>query len=240
MRLRMYISVLLAAASVGLFGCRNPPGKPQYTNETKRPDQVLDFETLYAKNCAGCHGDRGRNGAAISLANPIYLHVAGVSNIERVTANGIPGTMMPPFARSAGGLLTDEQIKIITQGMITDWGNATIPENPLTYAATTTGDASRGQTAFSNRCAGCHGADGTGSAMGNQHTGSLVNPAYLALVSDQGLRSILIAGEPEQGMPDWSTYPSGHLTDAEITDIVAWMGSKRIATPGQPYRQNPR
>jgi mono/diheme cytochrome c family protein len=240
MRLRMCVGLFLCAAVVGLAGCRNPPGKPQPNNETKRPDQVLDFPTLYAKNCAGCHGDRGRNGAAISLANPAYLGVAGVANIERVTSNGVSGTMMPPFARNAGGLLTGEQIRIISEGMVAAWGKpSTLDQGAPAYAATTTGNASRGQSSFSARCTSCHGADGEGLTDGRQHIGSLVDPAYLALVSDQGLRSILIAGEPEQGMYDWHNYPTGPLTDAEITDIVAWLGSKRIATPGQPYRMNP-
>lgn len=235
MKLRMCIVGLAWTALLGVAGCRNPPGKPQYAKETKRPDEVLDSPTLYARNCAGCHGDQGRRGAAISLANPVYLRLAGLNNIERVTANGVPGTMMPPFARSAGGLLTDQQIQIISQGMIDAWGKPSAPGDggAPPYAATTTSNASQGQTAFASRCASCHSADS------KQHTGSLVDPAYLALISDQGLRSIVIAGEPEQGMPDWQSYPAGALTDAEMSDIVAWLASKRIATPGQPYRQNP-
>lgn len=235
MKRRLYTLGLAWAATAGLIGCLNPPGKPQYTAETKRPDQVLDFPTLYGKNCAGCHGDQGRRGAAISLANPVYLNVAGLGNIERVTANGVPGTLMPPFAKSAGGLLTDQQIQIISQGMIAAWRKPSTRDDAGAppYAATGASDVSQGQSAFTARCESCH------SGNGNQHTGSLVDPAYLALISDQGLRSILIAGDPDQGMPDWHSYRAGPLTDAEITNIVAWLGSKRTPTPGQPYRQNP-
>jgi cytochrome c oxidase cbb3-type subunit 3/ubiquinol-cytochrome c reductase cytochrome c subunit len=75
------------------------------------------------------------------------------------------------------------------------------------------------------------------------HAGSLVDPAFLALISDQGLRSIIIAGQPEQGMPDWRsdvTGPQAHaMTDPEIADIVAWLAAHRVATPGQPYKQHP-
>jgi len=241
MKLRIALVGLACAAALNLAGCRNPPGKPQYTNETKRPDQVLDFPTLYAKNCAGCHGEHGRSGAAISLANPVYLSVAGVANIERVTADGVSGTMMPPFARSAGGLLTDEQIRILSQGMVAAWGKSSPfdTHSAPSYATTTSGDVGQGKSVFSARCAICHGSDGTGNTNGDQHTGSLVDPAYLALISDQGLRSILIAGEPEQGMPDWHSYSNGPLTEADITNVVAWLGSRRIGTPGQPYRQHP-
>jgi cytochrome c oxidase cbb3-type subunit 3/ubiquinol-cytochrome c reductase cytochrome c subunit len=69
--------------------------------------------------------------------------------------------------------------------------------------------------------------------------GSLVDPAYLALISDQGLRSLIIAGQPEDGMPDWRSDRTGAgsraMTDKEVTDIVAWLASHRVATPGQPY-----
>jgi cytochrome c oxidase cbb3-type subunit 3/ubiquinol-cytochrome c reductase cytochrome c subunit len=69
--------------------------------------------------------------------------------------------------------------------------------------------------------------------------GSIVDPTYLALVSDQYLRSIIIAGRPDQGMPDWRGDSSQPLTDQQVTDIVAWLGSKRIASPGQPYLPHP-
>jgi cytochrome c oxidase cbb3-type subunit 3/ubiquinol-cytochrome c reductase cytochrome c subunit len=43
-------------------------------------------------------------------------------------------------------------------------------------------------------------------------------------------------------MPDWRSDALGAgaraMTDQEITDTVAWLASKRIAAPGQPYRQH--
>ena len=62
------------------------------------PNEVADFTVLYATNCAGCHGANGSGGAAIGLGDPVYLAVADDTTIRRVTANGVPGTAMPPFA----------------------------------------------------------------------------------------------------------------------------------------------
>jgi mono/diheme cytochrome c family protein len=150
---------------------------------------------------------------------------------------------MPPFAKSSGGMLTDQQIAALAQGIEHAWGNPSAlgGQTPPAYAATSAGDAAHGQQAFTTYCAQCHGADGTGGKSNGTIIGSLVDPAYLALISDQGLRSIIISGQPEQGMPDWRTHPGGSapLTDQQVTDIVAWLTSHRIATPGQPYKQHP-
>jgi cytochrome c oxidase cbb3-type subunit 3/ubiquinol-cytochrome c reductase cytochrome c subunit len=206
---------------------------------------VLDFATLYGQNCAACHGDHGTNGAAISLANPVYLAVAGLTNIQRLTAAGVSGTMMPGFAKSAGGMLTDQQIAALVQGMIAAWGKPVESSGQMlpAYASSSPGVAAEGQKDFATFCARCHGADGTGVATQQMRTGSLVEPSYLSLVSDQGLRSFIIAGQPEQGMPDWGSDQTGSaahaMTNQEITDIVAWLAAHRTAAPGQPYQQNP-
>jgi cytochrome c oxidase cbb3-type subunit 3/ubiquinol-cytochrome c reductase cytochrome c subunit len=63
------------------------------------------------------------------------------------------------------------------------------------------------------------------------------------LISDQGLRSIILAGQTEQGPHDWRSYLTGPsaraMTDQEVTDTVAWLASHRIANPGQIYQQHP-
>jgi cytochrome c oxidase cbb3-type subunit 3/ubiquinol-cytochrome c reductase cytochrome c subunit len=202
---------------------------------------VLDFSMLYKANCAACHGENGRNGAAISLANPVYLAVVGEDNLRLITANGVPGKLMPPFAKGAGGMLTDQQIDVLVHGMMLQWSKPdllvglSIPQ----YRSTLAGDAARGQQAFGIYCAGCHGAAGEGSTgnakSGAGKVGSIVDGSYLALISDQGLRSIVIAGRPDEGMPDWRTHRTQPMTDQQVTDIVAWLASKRTSNPGQPY-----
>jgi cytochrome c oxidase cbb3-type subunit 3/ubiquinol-cytochrome c reductase cytochrome c subunit len=233
------LSMMTCAAAFVCAGCKDVPGRPGAA--AKRPDQVLNFSVLYSENCAACHGDNGKNGAAISLANPVYLAVAGAQQIQQITENGVPGTLMPAFAKSQGGMLTDQQIVILAQGLESKWGsaNALGGQAAPSYASSAAGDPARGQKAFSTFCASCHGADGTGVVRGKLHTGSLVDPAYLALISDQGLRSLIIAGQPQEGMPDWRSDLSGAgaraMTDQEITDTVAWLASHRVTAPGQPY-----
>ena len=68
--------------------------------EVYGPEQVLDFPTLYRQNCAACHGVNGKNGAAIPLANPVYLAIAGEDTSRRSIAKGVPGKLMPPSRRA--------------------------------------------------------------------------------------------------------------------------------------------
>jgi mono/diheme cytochrome c family protein len=240
---RLWFSSFLALATVALVavGCSRIPGRPGPGPEVVRPSEVLDFSTLYKANCAACHGENGKNGAAISLANPVYLALVGEESMRDVTAKGVTGKLMPPFAKSAGGMLTDQQIGVLAHGMVQQWSGPELfaGQNIPSYRAALPGDVVRGQQAYGVFCARCHGAAGEGSTgdmkSSTDKVGSIVNGAYLALISDQGLRSITIAGRPDEGMPDWRSDASQPMTDQQITDIVAWLASKRTANPGQPY-----
>jgi mono/diheme cytochrome c family protein len=189
---------------------------------------------LYAQNCAGCHGEEGRGGAAISLANPVYLAIADEAVIRRVIAKGVNGTSMPAFAQSAGGMLTDAQLDQITTGIRSRWVRSGIlngVEAP-SYAAKSIGDVQRGEAAYKVYCESCHGPGGSGG----QKASSITNDSFLALISDQGLRTIVIAGRPELGAPDWrGNAPGRSMSEREVTDVVAWLASRRLQNPGQPY-----
>jgi cytochrome c oxidase cbb3-type subunit 3/ubiquinol-cytochrome c reductase cytochrome c subunit len=223
-----------AVLSLLLSGCNSPHGQPQKDSETIAPSQISEFSTLYEQNCAGCHGAQGRGGAAIALADPAYLAIADERAVRDVIAKGAHGTSMPAFAQSAGGMLTDKQIDVIASEMFSRWARKGILDgsNPPPYAAKTTGNAAHGELVYGAYCASCHGSDGKGGRKGS----SITNDSYLALVSDQGLRTIVITGRPELGAPDWRGNISGQpMTDQEITDVVAWLASRRTQNPGQPY-----
>ena len=239
---RSILCLLLAGSLAALATGCNPPGKPRLGAEEQiRPEQQLEFAALYKQNCAACHGANGQIAASISMNNPNYLAIAGEANIAHAISTGIPGTLMPAFGKAAGGMLTDQQVTALAHGMVTEWGKPMPAGAPVppSYATALTGDAATGEQAFNTFCASCHGAGG----MGKGHTGPIVDPAYLALVNDQYLRSNILAGKPESGMPDWASHTvSGKkqiMTDAEVTDIVAWIAGHRVANPGQPYQQHP-
>jgi cytochrome c oxidase cbb3-type subunit III len=224
----------LALGALLLSGCDLSHGKPGKDSETLAPDEILDFKILYAENCAGCHGASGRRGAAIPLADPVYLAIVDKDAMRKVIANGVRGTSMPAFARSSGGMLADKQIDVLAEEIRARWSRPGIlngAEAP-SYAAKTAGDASHGEIAYQTYCESCHGAEGRGGQKGS----AISDGAFLSLVSDQGLRTIVIAGRPELNAPDWrGDVPGKPMSDQEVTDVVAWLVSKRVQNPGQPY-----
>jgi len=168
------------------------------------------------------------------VADPVYLAIIDQSTMRKVIANGVHGTSMPAFAQSAGGMLTEKQVDVITSGIFARWSRDGILDgsNPPPYAAKTTGNAAHGEIVYVAYCASCHGSAGAGGPRGS----SITNDSFLALVSEQGLRTIVIAGRPELGAPDWRGNIAGRpMTDQEITDVVAWLASHRVQSPGQPY-----
>jgi mono/diheme cytochrome c family protein len=228
------LSPFLALVAVLFSACGRPRGEPRGTAEALAPNEVLEFDALFSANCAGCHGENGRGGAAIALANPIYLALADDRAIRNVIANGVRGTAMPAFAESAGGLLTNQQIDVVTQQIRARWSRPGILDgaNPPGYVAKSAGDPQRGQAAYKTYCESCHGSGGCGGPKGSAVTGD----SFLALVSDQGLRTAVIAGRPELGAPDWQGNVRGKpMSEQEVTDVVAWLASHRVETPGQPY-----
>ena len=228
-------SYLAAVVSmIVLTGCNSAPGQPRKNSEILAPGEVTDFRTLYAENCAGCHGSEGRGGIAIALADPVYLAIADDASIRKVVANGVKGTSMPAFAESAGGMLTNKQIDVITTEMRSRWSRPGILNgvNPPAYAANSAGNARQGEVAYGTYCASCHGTQGQGGKKGS----AITNDSFLALISNQGLRTIVITGRPELGAPDWrGNVPGKVMSNQEITDVVAWMASHRVQIPGQPY-----
>jgi cytochrome c oxidase cbb3-type subunit III len=230
-----YLATLALVALLALVcsGCSNSPGRPSADAEAVDPDDVSDFPTLYAHNCAGCHGTDGKGGAALSLADPTYLAIADESVLRRVTAVGVPRTQMPAFAKSAGGMLTDRQIDIIAHGMRERWSkrDALRGANPPPYSALVAGDASRGSGVYATYCASCHGTGGNGGKAS-----SIANGSYLALVSDQGLRTVVIVGRPELGAPDWRGNGGAAgkpMSAQDISDVVAWLASQRASSPAR-------
>jgi mono/diheme cytochrome c family protein len=122
---------------------------------------------------------------------------------------------------------------VLIEGMRSRWAKpiADAASLPAYMAAPATSDQppdlAASQALFSKQCGGCHGASGEGG-----EAGPLKAPAFLALVSDQSLRRIIITGRPDLNMPNYRERAqmipgSSPISSAEIDQLVALMASWR-------------
>ena len=209
-----------------LMGCNKQlPGKPTEAERWRAPADVSDFTELYTQNCAGCHGSDGKLGAARSLNDSLYLSFIPDDALKQAISQGRNGTNMPAFSQQAGGTLTDRQIELLVSGMRAAWarpGDFKGVQLP-SYSASASGSTASGANAYQTYCASCHGSDGAGGSAG-----SIVDPNFLNLVSDQALRTTVVVGRTDLGKPDWRSNLPGHpMTQQEIEAVVAWVASHR-------------
>lgn len=232
---RSWQSLLGVLALAALAGCDDLPGKPRPKDRPERPDRVLKFQPLFAANCAGCHGAEGKLGPAPPLNDPLFLKIVPETELALVISSGRHKTLMPAFDRShPGGSLTDDQIVALIDGLKSTWGHepavrAPIPdylESAAIARGARPGQVSAGQAAYKTACATCHGNDG----QGTEGAGRINSPAFLALMSDQALRRLIITGRPDLGMPSFAE-PAGRppgfkpLTNQDVNDIMALLQS---------------
>lgn len=279
---RLAYAVLTALSIAALAGC-SFPGQPDPQHRPIAPDQVVDFDALFARSCVGCHGSNGKLGPAPPLNDPIFLSIVPDEVLLDVITNGREGTPMPAFAHSAGGTLTEAQVEILAKGLKAKWkpkyppvdnippytpvvaaaakppemeakpgGEAKPPVDsapppapiaPVDLAAL--GDPEQGAELFVHACAGCHGPQGQGIAAESgviQHR--LNDPNFLALISDQALRRIIITGRPDlepRPMPDFASgkrRPKDFrpLTEADVTNLVAYLARWRTSPVESPIK----
>ncbi len=227
-----------SALAVVLFlpACDWMPGKPvRAVDQWQNPHDIVDFKTLFAQNCQGCHGFGKQIAGAISLDTPAYVAIVPRQTLHDIIANGVPNSPMPYFSEANGGMLTEKQIGILVDG-IKAWAKP-ITETLPPYAAAP-GNADAGKTLYDAYLAGAQKAAGSDKIFNSDKMfkdGFLTNPTFLGLSTDQYLRTLIITGRPELGIPDWRTIiPGRPLSDQDISDLVAWLISQRKNEFGQP------
>jgi cytochrome c oxidase cbb3-type subunit 3/ubiquinol-cytochrome c reductase cytochrome c subunit len=162
----------------------------------------------------------------------VYQALVDDATLRRIVTQGLPGSMMPAFSKSFGGDLTDAQVDAIVRGMRADWktGNALTGESMPPYADDGKGIVKAGEQVYASNCANCHGP--AGGKIGP--AGSVLNPAFLSLVVPQTLRTTVIVGRPDLGMPDWRDQKDDPMTAQEVSDVVAFLVAQKPTTGSAP------
>ncbi|RPG16470.1 MAG: hypothetical protein CBB69_008565 [Phycisphaera sp. TMED9] len=242
---------IAAAAAMGFVGCDRLPGKPP-----PNPAPVISvattagFEGMWAERCSGCHGADGQMGAGFPMRNAEYLKAVPDAAMFSIIRDGVPSSRMPGFGGDAIGGVSDETIRDFIKGMHVTWAESDPSNDSRGIAWRPTGaagDLDRGATIFAAKCAACHPAEQVaptqkGMAIDELVAGSVTDPFYLRLVSDQHLRSNIVFGRKDLGMPGAAgpfRGPDGGevttpLEAADVADLVAFLASKRNTWPSGP------
>jgi cytochrome c oxidase cbb3-type subunit III len=225
-------------------GC-DMPGRPNSSDRPVPANSVVNFDSLYRVNCAGCHGPDGSHGPAPALNDQLFLQIVPDEVLTEVIRRGRPSTPMPAFGAEHGGTLSEEQVQVLAAGLKSHWlaTKKTEETEPPPYLAGNEPNAgendhqSAGADVFAEACAGCHGENGAGASAG-----ALNDVAFLTLISDQALRRLVITGRPDLGMPtfagdDGRGADFKPLSSEQVSAIVALLAQWRAASPAQSRRE---
>jgi len=190
-------------------------------------DSVPNLElgaSLYAQNCAVCHGQSGQGRIGATL-NKDWPSIDPRADIGTTIRRGVSGSPMPAWSRAYGGPLTEVEIDSIV-AYILRWQSGAFEEftpiqtatsrPPITPVPEVKGDPNRGAILFDENCAVCHGPNGEG------RIGATLAKDWPSVRPDLTIRATIARGAGDQ-MPAWSQEFGGPLSDDQIDDIVAFI-----------------
>jgi mono/diheme cytochrome c family protein len=172
-------------------------------------------QTLFAQNCAPCHGELGEGGpnpanpnqliAAIGTAE--FLNTRDDSTLFQVISQGQPDQGMSPFGSANGGNLEDDQINSIVAYLRSWQANPPVTTPPQLTIPTLNLSAA---DVYAKVCAQCHGSNGEGST-----TAPDLND--LSDDTDQDVYNAISKGTPYTTMLAFDSI----LSDSQIQELVA-------------------
>ena len=224
-------SLLLIVSALGYYILNEPIRIVQAQDEVLAL-QLDEAMTLYAENCAVCHGLSGEGiGATPPLNNPALLSMP-YEDLYKTIARGRYQTAMPAWAIEDGGALSDYQIdELVLLILRGDWGATgdrvvnlglaplipfTTEVDPALLAEIgNLPDGATLQTAvtlFAANCVSCHGADGLGTGIAH----ALNDPVVREKTAEEITR-IITYGNTGTLMAGWSNI----LAPEDITALVS-------------------
>jgi mono/diheme cytochrome c family protein len=171
-------------------------------------------QSLFAQNCAPCHGELGEGGPNPSNPNQLiaaigtaeFLNTRDDITLFQIISQGQPDQGMSPYGSANGGNLDDDQINSIV-AYLRSW-QANPPVTTLPQITIPTINLSA-LDIYKTICAQCHGQDGEGS----------IGPALNELSddTDQEIYDVISQGIPNTTMLAFNSM----LSDGQIQGLVA-------------------
>jgi mono/diheme cytochrome c family protein len=199
--------------------------------------QLEDAMSLYAENCAVCHGLNGEGiGSNPALNNPALAEMP-YEDLYKTISRGRYGTSMPAWSKDDGGPLSDYQIsemvglvqagdwaatgdRVVNLGLAPLIPFTTQPDVLLLEQVGTLPDGPTLQAAiqlFAAECVACHGADGLGTKIAP----TLNNPLVRQKTADELNRTITF-GSAGTLMAAWSNKLAPEQISGMVSLIQRW------------------
>ncbi len=183
---------------------------------------------LYAVYCASCHGQSGEGyvagGPAPGIGLPGFLEAASDDYIMQTLAHGRSGTPMRSFFGSKGlANLTEREGKDIVSFLRKNVANAAEAASVRPARLRGPPDPQKGESIFAMNCSACHQTGGVGKPG---LAPSIRNRDFLALASDNFIRSTVL-----QGRPGTSMAPRPDLQGAPLEHVIAYLRDLPVSNP---------
>jgi len=119
-------------------------------------------------------------------------------------------------------MLTDAQIEILVRG-IRNWAKP-VEANPPAYASSRPGDLSRGHDVFAASCTSCHSKDA-----------AVRWPSRILPICRRSRSAFAHSDYNRDAATRYADWRNNNktLSDADVTDLVAWLSSQRADLSAQ-------
>ena len=229
-------ATMLIAAGLGWYMLNEPTRIVSAQGEVLAV-QLDEAMTLYAENCAVCHGLNGEGISSVPALNNPSLVTMPFEEIQKTIARGRYQTAMSAWSLLDGGALSDYQIDelvlLIQYGDWAETGDRVVnlglaPLVPFTTQADPAlleqvgalTDGATLQTAvqlFAANCVSCHGADGLGTSIA-----PALNDEDTRAKLPEDLTRTLTFGNTGTLMVGWSNTLTPEEISALITLVQRW------------------
>jgi cytochrome c oxidase cbb3-type subunit I/II len=201
-------------AMVGGYSASAPVFHPASDRDNLQ-EEVSHGGSLFAANCAGCHGSDGKGdgrAAASLLPKPADLTAARFSDerLSSVLWNGVVGSAMPPWRQ-----LPAEDLSALIACIHALHGPDSVSS---TREVTTSGE---GKALFAVNCASCHGETGAGNGGAAGALAPAPTNFHLKQPTQERAWDVLENGIPGTAMPPWKSQ----LTEKQRHSLVEYLRS---------------
>jgi cbb3-type cytochrome c oxidase subunit III len=183
-----------------------------------------DGAALFAKKCAGCHGESGEGGIGSSLSAASFLAMADDRFLHAVITQGRPGTEMPAWRQLSARQIAD------LLALLRSWQK----KEPSVELSTGTrrGRAEFGEVLYNRECVKCHGPAGGGD-LGTQ----IGNPILLTQESDDFLWRTIAHGKAGTEMKGFLDRARDPLAPEDVDHLVAYLRRLQSHPPAEGLRR---